>query len=126
MSLEHIRLSQTAKDQLVRLKRWTGIPHWNALCRWAFCVSLAEPGIPPTTKIMTDSSIEMSWKIFGGSYSNIYLAALKERCQRDGLGTDTETLATQLRLHIHRGIAYLAADRNIRHISALLDRVAED
>lgn len=36
MPIEHIRLSQQAKEQLTRLKRWTGLKHWNELCRWAF------------------------------------------------------------------------------------------
>lgn len=120
MSIEHIRLSQQAKDQLVRLKRRTGIQNWNVLCRWAFCVSLAEPTIPPPAKFATDSSIEMSWKIFGGTYYDIYLALLKERCQRDGLGTNNDVLATQFRLHLHRGVGYLAADRRIKDIASLL------
>ena len=38
MSLEHIRIAERAKDQLAKLKRSTGIPHWNVLCRWGFCV----------------------------------------------------------------------------------------
>ena len=35
MAIEHIRVSQHAKDQLIRLKRVTGIKNWNVLCRWA-------------------------------------------------------------------------------------------
>lgn len=123
MSLEHFRLSQQAKDQLIRLKRWTGIENWNVLCRWAFCVSLSEPTVPPKAKIPADSSVEMSWKVFGGVYQDIYLALLKDRCYRDGFSTDEETLAAQFRLHLHRGISYLAADKRIRNISALLRRV---
>jgi len=44
--IDRIRLSQTAKDQLTKLKRITKIDQWNILCRWAF-VALAEPTIPP-------------------------------------------------------------------------------
>ncbi|MGH9941519.1 MAG: DndE family protein [Pyrinomonadaceae bacterium] len=33
MAIEHIRLSQQAKEQLIKLKRTTGIQHWNVLCR---------------------------------------------------------------------------------------------
>lgn len=123
MSIEYIRLSQQAKDQLVRLKRRTRIQNWNVLCRWAFCASLAEPTIPPPAKIAADSSIEMSWKVFGGTYHDIYLALLKERCQRDGLGTSNDVLSTQFRLHLHRGIGYLVADRRIKDISSLLKRL---
>jgi len=123
VSIEHIRISQQAKDQLIRLKRRTGIQNWNVLCRWAFCVSLAEPTIPPPTKILVDSSVEMPWKVFGGTYHDIYLALLKERCKRDRLGTGNEVLSAQFRLHLHRGIGYLAADRQVKDISSLLKKL---
>jgi DNA sulfur modification protein DndE len=128
MVIEHIRLSQQAKEHLIRLKRWTGVQNWNVLCRWGFCISLSEPTIPAPTKIPADSSVEMTWKIFGGSYQEVYLALLKERCQRDGLGISEEVLTTQFRLHLHRGIAYLAAlvtDKQIRNIADLLKRLPQ-
>lgn len=114
MTIEHIRLSKQAREQLIRLKRYTGIEHWNVLCRWAFCRSLAEPTVPPPARIPADSNVEMSWKVFGGRHQELYLALLKERCLRDQLGTDEEVLASQFRLHLHRGVAYLASDRKMR------------
>lgn len=118
--IEHIKLSQQARDQLVKLKRATKIEHWNILCRWAFCVSMAEASVPLPLKIPADSSVEMSWKIFAGQYQDVYLALLKERCLQDRLGSDDETLATQFRLHLHRGIGYLASDKRITTITALI------
>lgn len=114
MSLEHIRVSKQAREQLIRLKRHTGIEHWNVLCRWAFCRSLAEPSVPPPARIVTDSNVEMSWRVFGGRQHEVYMALLKERCLRDGLGVEDQALDEQFRLHLHRGIAYLAGDRRIR------------
>lgn len=122
MPLDHIKVSEKARDQLIRLKRITGIQHWNVLCRWAFCVSLAEPAVPSPVKIPTDSSVDMTWKVFGGSYEEIYLGLLRQRCQQDGLGTGDEVLANQFRLHLHRGIAYLAADKRLKSIADLLNR----
>src|SRR5215813_2208067 len=122
MANEHIYLSQQGKDQLTKLKRLTGIKHWNVLCRWAFGVSLAKPTAPSVTKIVGDSSVEMTWKVFGGQYQEIYLALLKERCRQDGLKLSEDVIATQFRLHLHRGIAYLAADANIRNIAGLMGR----
>ena len=122
MPLDHIKVSEKAKDQLVKLKRVTGIQHWNVLCRWAFCTSLAELTIPSPTKIPADSSVEMTWKVFGGAYEELYLALLRERCEHDGLGTTDEVLSTQFRLHLHRGIAYLAAEKRFKTISDLLHR----
>ncbi|WP_447763411.1 DNA sulfur modification protein DndE [Sphingopyxis panaciterrae] len=124
MSLDHIRLGQGARDQLVRLKRHTGIEHWNILCRWAFCRSLAEPSLPAPAKIPADSNVEMSWRVFGGKHADLYLALLKERCMGDGLGIDDEMLSQQFRLHLHRGIGYLANDRTLRSIGAMVNLAA--
>ena len=108
------------KDQLIKLKRITGVEHWNELCRWAFCVSLAEQSVPRATKIPADSNVEMSWRVFGGRYADMYMALLKERCTRDGLGTDPALLSKQFRLHIHRGISYLAGNKNLRQVEDIV------
>ncbi len=126
MPIEHVRPSQQARDQLIKLKRATGVEHWNVLCRWALCVSLAEPTVPPPAKLPSDSSVDMTWKVFGGPYADLYLALLKERCQRDGLGTSEDVVANQFRLHLHRGIGYLAADRGIKSIVGLFKRLPLD
>ena len=126
MPIEHIRLSQQAKEQLVRIKRWTGLKHWNEICRWAFCTSLAEKTIPAPAKIPADSSVEMSWRVFGGQHHELYLAILKQRCLRDALGTSDDVLTAQFRLHLHRGLGYLAADRQIRTIAGLAKRALKN
>lgn len=118
--IDHIRLSQQAKDQLIKLKRISGIEHWNVLCRWALCVSLAEKNRPTAARIPADSNVEMSWRVFGGRYSEVYMALMKERCLRDDLAMDPETLAQQFRLHLHRGIAYLAANKKVKKIDDLI------
>lgn len=114
--IDRIKLSQSAKDHLVKLKRVTKISTWNVLCRWALCRSLAEPSIPSPVPIPADSNLEMTWQVFGGPIADPLLIALKQRCYQDGLGTDPETLANQLRLHLHRGIGYLAGDPNLKNI----------
>jgi DNA sulfur modification protein DndE len=124
MAIEYFRISQQAKDQLIRLKRVTGIEHWNTLCRWAFCVSIADPSVPSSVKISSDGAVEMDWKTFGGSHQEIYYALLKQRCYRDGLGVSEDILTMQFRLHLHRGIGYLAAHKEIKSIAGLLNQVA--
>lgn len=119
MAIEHIRLSQSARDQLVTLKRRTGITHWNVLCRWAFCRSLAESSAPPATKLVLDSNVEMSWRVFAGEYGDIYWALLRHRCYTDGLALDEETLTNQFRLHLHRGIGYLVGDPRVTNAVGL-------
>jgi DNA sulfur modification protein DndE len=118
--IEHVRLSQQAKDQLIKVKRVTGIEHWNVLCRWAFCISLAEKTKPSQAKIPADSNVEMTWRVFGGRHADLYFALLKERCLLDGLKIEPDVLAQQFRLHLHRGISYLAAKREIRVIDDLI------
>ena len=125
MSLKQIRVSAQARDQLIRLKTKTGIGQWNILCRWAFCLSLKQPTPPSLVDIPADSNVEMSWAVFGGEAAELYLAFLKERCERDGLGTSEEVLTRQFRLHLHRGISYLAAPQIVRSIADLIRIVLE-
>lgn len=120
MSIKQIRLSNQAKDQLIRLKTKTGIQQWNILCRWAFCLSLNEPTPPTPIDIPADSNVEMTWHVFGGEHHELYLALLKQRCLRDRLDISPETLGRQFRLHLHRGIGYLATPNRIKSISDLV------
>lgn len=120
MPVEHIRLSQRAKEQLIKLKRHTGVQHWNELCRWAFCYSLRDPSPPPQAP-PADSSVEMTWKVFGGVHADMYWVLLRQRCHEDGLEGTPMVLAEQFRRHLHRGVALLASD-HIRSVTDLLQR----
>lgn len=119
--IETIKLSERAKNQLVTLKRKTGIANWNVLCRWGFCVSLAEASIPPTEKnLKLNSSIEMTWRIFGGKHADLYSALLIQRCKQDGFKLTNKNLNEQFKLHLHRGIAYLANNSKLNNIADML------
>lgn len=120
MIVKQVRLSNLAKSHLARLKYKTGILNWNVLCRWALCLSLKEPTVPPDAEIITDSNVEMSWQTFGGEYEEVYDALIRQRCIDDGLGTDPETLAKYFKLHLHRGISYLVTKDFINSPSDLL------
>jgi DNA sulfur modification protein DndE len=126
MSIKQIRLSAQAREQLIRLKTRTGIGQWNILCRWAFCLSLRQSSPPTPVEVPADSNVEMTWQVFGGEAQELYLALLKERCERDGLGSSDELLAKQFRLHLHRGIGYLAAPHAIRSIADLVRLAVEE
>ena len=118
--IKQFAVSETAKEQLIKLKRSTKIEQWNILCRWALCLSLAESSTPASIPVAKNSNVELTWEVFGGEIADILLIALKQRCHQDGLGTDTETLKQQFRLHLHRGIGYLAGDRNLENIEDLI------
>lgn len=120
MSLDTIRLSQPARDQLIKLKRVTGIKNWNVLCRWALSLSLADPSPPLVRDIVADSNVEMTWRTFTGAYGDMYLALLKQRCINDGEALTEENLGQTLTVHLHRGIGYLAGQKSLNTISDLI------
>jgi DNA sulfur modification protein DndE len=121
MIVRQIRLSNQAKDQLIRLKVKTGIQHWNVLCRWALCLSLREPTPPIEADILADSNVEMSWHVFAGEYHELYEALITQRCLDDGYDLSPAVLAKQFRLHLHRGVSYLAATNFVKNRSDLLN-----
>lgn len=108
--IDVVRISAAAKDQLITLKRRTGLKHWNELGRWALCRSLSEPSLPPDVPIPTDGGIEIDWRTFAGKLADLYLDLIRQRCVADGLPADQSTVRHQLALHLHRGIGYLAGD----------------
>ncbi|MFB6568519.1 MULTISPECIES: DNA sulfur modification protein DndE [Streptomyces] len=125
MSLENVRLSQPAKDRLIRLKRTTGITQWNVLCRWALILSLKDASTPLVRDIVTDSNVVMDWKTFAGAaHGDIYLALLKQRCVEDGEAPTEENVATTLTVHLHRGIGYLGGQKELTTIEGLIGSVA--
>lgn len=124
MLVRQVRLSNRAKQQLARLKGKTGIQNWNVLCRWALCLSLADPTPPPDVDIVLDSNVEMSWYVFGGEYHELYTALLIQRCLDEGLEVTPANISKLLRLHLHRGIAYLSTTNFISSIEDLLSLVA--
>lgn len=118
--IETVRVTQHAKDQLLTLKRRTGITQWNVLCRWALCRSLAEPAPPPVIELQLNSNVEIEWRTFGGSEEEIYLSLVRCRCVKDGLKCDDQGIAEQFRLHLHRGIGYLVGDRSLQSVEDLI------
>ena len=119
--VDRVRISQAGKDQLIRLKRVTKIEQWNVLCRWAFCLSLLEPTPPSPVPIPTDSNLEITWQIFGGDIADLLIIALRQRCTRDNVNPEKNSLSEQFKLHLHRGIGYLSADLNQKTIADLIE-----
>ncbi len=120
MSIETVRLSQRGKEQLMRLKRTTGIKNWNVLCRWALALSLADSTVPLVKEIVTDSNVEMTWKTFGGSASDLYYAHVVHRAYVEANATDDDAVERVFLAHLHRGIGYLAGSQELRNVSDLI------
>ncbi len=121
--VKQFAIPEIAQEQLIKLKHSTKIERWNILCRWAFCQSLAEPNMPVSTVLGKNSNVELTWEVFGGEIADVLLIVLKQRCFQDGLDTDTETLKQQFRLHLYRGIGYLAEDANLKNIEDLISSI---
>lgn len=125
MIAKQIRLSGQAKEKLSRLKGKTGIKNWNILCRWAFCFSLHENTIPANIPINADSNLEMSWYTFAGEYSEIYEALIVEWCVEKKIEPTEENLASYFKLHLERGISYLAGTNFIKELNDLVNLAIE-
>lgn len=121
MSVDTVRVSQRGKEQLVTLKRRTGIRTWNVLCRWALATSLADPSVPLVREVVTDSNVEMSWRTFGGVWADVYLAHVTLRAWEE-LGEVSDAAVEQtLVAHLHRGIGYLAAHPKLVDVAGLVE-----
>ena len=118
-----MRVSGRARDQLINLKRKTGIEHWHTLCRWALCVSLAEKSVPPKERLVANSSVEIEWRTFGQEYADTILALLMQRCYQDFKKADDKLLQEQFKLHLHRGISYLAGNKELKCVGDLVGMI---
>lgn len=120
MFIKQIRLSEQAKEKLIRLKGKTGIKNWNTLCRWAFCYSIGEDTIPTDIPITSDSNVELSWFTFCGEYSEIYEKIMLEWCLEKGIEPCDTEMAKYFKLHLERGISYLSGTGFIRSLDDLI------
>jgi DNA sulfur modification protein DndE len=126
MSLETIHISTRGKDQLVKLKRLTGVTQWNILCRWALALSLADPSVPLVRDVKGDSNVEMTWKTFGGAWADVYLAHVQLRAWEELGSTSDDAVEKTFMAHLHRGIGYLAGSPNLHGIADLLAVAVKD
>jgi DNA sulfur modification protein DndE len=117
---ETVRLDASTKKHLGILKRRTGIETWNVLCRWAFCLSLADETKPRDVTDRGGSAIEMTWKTFAGEQDDVFRLLLVERCRVDYSSIDREILGRALRHHIARGTARLVGSRELATLSDLI------
>lgn len=109
--IETVRVSDRGRIQLMTVRRRTGIENWNVICRWALVISLKEKSIPPQENIVTDSSVEMTWRTFGGSYEKVYLGLLIQRLIKDKIEITKENVNNYFKIHLHRGLSNLATGK---------------
>lgn len=105
LQLRRLRFSREADTWLKVLKSRTGITP-NLLCRMAFCLSLAEPGVPDSAKCTEDSEREINRYTLLGEYDEAFVALLRQWEARHVTGRSLDELFAA---HVHRGINLLAA-----------------
>lgn len=115
--VDHVRVSAKGKDILIKIKRNTGLEHWNEICRIAFCRSLANPTPPPKFERIGDSSIDIEWKTFAGPFQEELAALAIFRANKDGVDSSKrELMAEYFRNHIERGIASMQNTKNLNSL----------
>ncbi len=119
MIIDRIRLTAAARNQLISLKRKTNIEHYNALCRHAFCLSIANPSVPPLEDFSFSGGIDIDWRVFTGGHEALYLNILLLRMERDGIRLDEVTVRQMLAQHLHRGLSYLSSRKEEDLLMAL-------
>lgn len=120
--VETVRISKQGRDQLIKVRRQTGIEHWNILCRWALVTSLRERAAAPMIRQKLEGGVEMTWKVFAGEESDILCAAVRIRAIKDDFGNDQEAFSQCLRAHLHRGLSYLSSGTGVKTICDFYDR----
>lgn len=120
--IDRIRLTSAAKVQLSTLKRKTGMEHYNAICRHALCLSLAESSLLPDEDFNFSGGIEIDWRIFTGGFEELYLNLLLLRLQQDGVEVSADNVRRLCISHVHRGLSYLAGKND----SYIADTVCRD
>ncbi|WP_071732958.1 DNA sulfur modification protein DndE [Burkholderia ubonensis] len=109
--IERVKLTSSAKNQLIALKRKTGIEHNNVLCRHALCLSLANASVPPGETFNFAGGLEIDWRTFTGGNESVYHNLIVVRLLRDQIQPTPNSIRQALLLHVHRGLSYLASRR---------------
>ena len=118
--VEHVKVSAKGREILIKVKRITGLEHWNEICRMALCRSLAIPSSPTKRSKTEDSNIDMDWKTFAGQFHQEFAAITIMRAHKDKVNiTNKAELAEYFRDHLERGIYSL---QNIKNLSAFIDK----
>lgn len=120
--VETVRISKQGRDQLMKVRRQTGIENWNTLCRWALCLSLRETSPPPSVKQKLDGGVEMTWKVFSGEQSDSLGALISIRAVNDGFDSEPDGESNCLKAHLHRGLSYMASGQETRSITDFVER----
>jgi len=119
--VDYVRVSVKGKEVLIKIKKRTGLEHWNEVCRVAFCRSLSNPTPPPIVGKTGDSSIDMEWRTFAGPYQEELASLIIFRAKNDGIDlSKKEALSEYFRSHLERGIVSFQNAKNLIELCEML------
>ncbi len=115
-----IQLAEASTQLLKTLKLRTGLTH-QYLCRIAFCVSLAEPGVVEPDAY-DEKGLEFNRYTLTGEWDALFLAYLREWMATNAPGSPHNESAWA-RAHINRGLSVLP--RRVRTLADVARLVPE-
>ncbi len=120
--IEVVRVSDRGKEILIKIKKRTGLQHWNEICRIALCHSLIDPNFPSKLTESSDNAVEIEWKTFAGSFHEEIAAIIIFEAQKNGINlSKKEILYEYFKSHLEHGITNL---KNISNIGNLSDKIS--
>ena len=121
MKFSRVIISTQTTKNLGIMRVSTGLTP-NILLRFAFCMSIKDPGIPNPDEYNQDGSILTSNIIFG-EHEPIYLALMLNRLKNDKLDPELY-LNKMMRAHLNRGV--IALSPRINDLSDFYEFVKEE
>ena len=116
--VDSIRLSQTDRERLIRIKRLTGIDSWNVLCRWALLLGMNARKGEVDELQEGRGAVEIKWDTFAGSQSRI-LIHLIEWCYHSSSNKKKNTISQFVHGRLTHGILILSKPGSVRNAASL-------
>jgi len=116
-TIDLLRTSVNVRNSLTRIKTITGIPNWNIICRWAFCLSLKQTSLPREVDEKLDG-IEIDYDTLVGKNKSIYTQLLINNLISHKVEIDKKNLTKYLYAHVNRGVNIIYTNK-LKNISGL-------
>ena len=117
-TIDLLRTSANVRNSLTRIKTITGIPNWNIICRWAFCLSLKQTSLPREVDEKLDG-IEIDYDTLVGKNKSIYTQLLINNLIYHKVEIDKKNLTKYLYAHVNRGVNIIYTNK-LKDISGLM------
>ena len=118
-TIDLLRTSVNVGNSLTRIKTITGIPNWNIICRWAFCLSLKQTSLPREVDEKLDG-IEIDYDTLVGKNKSIYTQLLINNLISHKVEIDKKNLTKYLYAHVNRGVNIIYTNK-LKDISGLMN-----